>query len=250
MWSELPKDIIILILKRLILADYVRFGAVCVSWRSVAVLSNSPISKNLGLCDCIIAAAFDDRTLAFHRLVDEKWIVLQKSSHMDYDAIIFYKGFLYAIKREELEVWELGSNPPQVRTAILLPLEVQREGSYEIFWVESCGKLLFVIQILGRFSFFFPGTTGFQVFEIDPIDLCLVMVESLGDQMILLGEFGFLSLKAKDLIGSEFRENFIYFAEDGICKTFNLADGTVEAFLPGRYHSFEVGLVTVTPNPW
>ncbi|XP_077223908.1 putative F-box protein At1g65740 [Tasmannia lanceolata] len=41
-WSQLPKEIMELILKQLILSDYIRFGAVCVSWRSVATEKRYP----------------------------------------------------------------------------------------------------------------------------------------------------------------------------------------------------------------
>ncbi|XP_077225924.1 putative F-box protein At3g25750 [Tasmannia lanceolata] len=43
-WSQLPKEILGLILKRLSLTDYLRFGGVCVSWRSVMAERCHPLA--------------------------------------------------------------------------------------------------------------------------------------------------------------------------------------------------------------
>ncbi|XP_077225988.1 putative F-box protein At1g44080 isoform X2 [Tasmannia lanceolata] len=46
-WGELPKEIIELILNHLILADYIRFGAVCVSWRLAVAEKRYPPAPQL-----------------------------------------------------------------------------------------------------------------------------------------------------------------------------------------------------------
>ncbi|XP_077239746.1 uncharacterized protein LOC143880654 [Tasmannia lanceolata] len=277
-WSNIPKDIMELILKRLGLADYIRSGAVCVSWRSFMREKRCPPVPEL---PWIMLSKHQLREYrSFYSLSEGRVYKLNlpeaygascRGSSMDLEMkhglfffeeggfadVIFHKGLLYAISLSgELKACTLSPIP---KTRNVLP-PVENEHVYIRHLVESCGELLMVSRFYNHASVYRRRTTGFQVFKLNSSVSHWVFVESLGDHMLYMGFTWAKSLRASVL---GFVGNCICYSDKDVAECgsigyciFYLENRSIVRYHPSDHHSskfclpFEFTDVWITPNLW
>ncbi|PIA63441.1 hypothetical protein AQUCO_00201052v1 [Aquilegia coerulea] len=291
---DLPKHLWeFMIFPKLGLKDLTQCRAVCHSWKCMVAenpgyhhrlpcLSENKIYNikftrlvteafcNASSQGYLIMANGDEDTNVGNQLHPEEQ--LEEDRWLFHD-LLFYKGMLYGLTRANILVsFEFvdSSKPLGYRALNMLPMNThtpEEDTVYTNYLVESFGELLMVYRcrnIINDGIRVTHSTKKLLVFKLDQSSDLLkwVQVQSLGDQMLFLGQNSSVSVSATGIPG--FKGSCIYFTDDNwlyfwlgygsqpSCSdngVFYLNDGRIESiFTPDDSHPMKSLPVSVTPR--
>lgn len=178
------------------------------------VLSSSPSSSQGNRFAAL--AILGHTNLAFCRHDDDSWTLIDEAQ-FSWEDVVYHDEKFYAVKKGGMvAVLEVqGRFAPRVKI-IETTGECQGDMHYVVF---SGNDLLLITRYLeheledvGDGSNLVYRTVGFNVFKMNWSDSQWQKIESLGNQMLFLGENSSLSLSASDFPGCS--GDCIYFTDD------------------------------------
>lgn len=209
------------------------------------VLSSAPTTR-----DCIIVARghYSHHNLhgyAYCRLGDTEWNLMPWSVRIDCKDMMFHKGSLYVVGHAgDFSVYTFDSQPRNTDKG-LVTTTISNLENWQL--VESGGEILSFAEYNGTFE-----DRRFYIFKRDHSGTWII-VENLGDWVLLQGRLGSVSFDTRDIMGSGFEANCIYYQSRSrtcLSKT-SLTSGRSDIiFFPRGIEYALQGIDWVSPSSW
>lgn len=206
------------------------------------IVTATPTLENVYRGKCVVACVFGSK-LGICRPTDKQWTFfssLNQSSNDSYREIVFCDGKLYAASTSlALEVWDVDGDEPEVTILAVAPPRckgIKTDNDVRRFYlVDSIKDPLMIVCSS------FDWTPDFWVFKL--VNQEWVQVDSLGNKIVLVGQYGSEVVCAGRSNDSEVGNCIYYTAytnRDWFCGIFSLKDRSVE----------RIKLHSVSPPAW
>ncbi|KAF6998735.1 hypothetical protein CFC21_014830 [Triticum aestivum] len=164
------------------------------------------------------------RQLSFARVGDDNWTWLPP--HERYSDCTYKDGLLYAVTTTgQLHAFDFSG--PVITMEMIIRMDSVYGIGYTYVVQAPSGGLLLIWRIIDQYNFdpdpgasVFWNTTGYIMYEFDPLESKLKSIKRLPDHVLFLGHNQSICLTAKEY--PTLRANHAYFTDDNVLRTMGL----------------------------